>query len=220
MFNWATQKYLKYVFRDMKKECFALKKRILSCNLCTDMSGLKENGLKYGFPKHESKISILIIGESPPRIGFFYDLTTKYSRFREKIFELLSKSGFGEITTLEEFESYGFYLVDTINCRWDKKMNHKLQKSTFTKCSNFLATQISILKPKAIITLGNFAREALWFENVKDEIDRLGIQFKNIITLQFPIGAGKYLTETDASRIRKLKILRSSISINKSISEK
>lgn len=189
----------------MNKEGIALRDSIMSCNLCIGTSGLKETGLNYDFPKHRRKDTILLIAESPPVKGFFYDKSIEYSRFREKIYKLLRESGFGNISSLQEFDNKGFYLVDTINCRWDKKINYKLHESIFKNCSYFLAAHIRLLKPKAIITLGKIAKEALWYENVKTEIDQLNIPFKNILALEFPLGAGKFKLETDILRIEKLK---------------
>lgn len=180
---------------------------ISACDLCKNykLPGLcikqKETGLKYGYPKTEVKI--LLIAESPPVNGFFYDTETE-NRLSKEVFKLLTLSGFGTINTLSDFDSAGFYLADSINCRWNKRESRNLPVSVYKNCFIHLKRQIDYFNPLAVITLGTRASESL--------LKLTKYNFK-ILKLQFPFGVGKYMTETREERIDKLKDFKQQLNL-------
>ena len=61
----------------------------------------------------------------------------------------------------EDFKSKGYFLVDAIKCRLDKKDKIKCSYSGFRKVQpKFLSRELRGLKPKTIVVLGNSAKKA------------------------------------------------------------
>jgi hypothetical protein len=170
--------------------------------LCTDE---KQIGLFYTYPR-SIPINVMFIAESPPKPGngFFYDEQTKSPRFRNRLFELIGRAGLGQVTSLQEFTDKGFYLADAINCRWDKDKKRDLSITIFRNCSVFLKNQIGLFRPRFLVVMGNKAKQALAFSDIKNTIKELRMPETNIIKMSFPLRA---VNETDEKRIKKLKRL-------------
>ena len=189
---------------------------ILNCQLCEHYNSngalcisQKETGLKYGYPNCNTEI--MIIAESPPAPGkgFFYNTSSKNNRLRKKTFDLINKSNLvtQSLKSLGDFDKAGFYLADAINCRWDKSISKSLSKSVFTNCSKFLIRQINLLKPRAIITFGKKAKKSIEFTDDQKIIYQINLSSTKIINLQFPLGNGRYMNETDDDRIKVMRTL-------------
>ncbi len=78
-----------------------------------------------------ARIRILMVGESPPRCGFFYDLRveTRLSKAVRSVFEGLYGAYRSKLEFLEDFKERGFYLHDLFEER-GKKLNKKLKKTS------------------------------------------------------------------------------------------
>lgn len=184
-------------------------RRIRSCKSCTDLEKTgalcinnKQTGLSYMYPKN-IPINVMFVAESPPKPGkgFFYDEQTKSPRFRNKVFKLINSAELGPIHSLKDFTDKGFYLTDAINCRWNKDEKKDLSIEIFRNCSVFLEDQIKLFKPRFIVAMGNKAKQALVFDNIKKTLGELRIPKKNIIKISFPLRAAN---ERDEERIEKL----------------
>ncbi len=187
-------------------------KSVKACRLCDGIDkkgGLciseKEIGLAYMHPVN-SPIKIFFIAESPPKPGhgFFYDEKSLNTAFRRKIFELINLANLGQVSDLLDFNGKGYYLADSINCRWDKKKKAALPKRIFRNCSIYLEEQLRLLRPQWIVAMGGKAKETLAFENIESTIKEMKIEH-NIISFSFPLGVGRYMTEKDEDRVEKLR---------------
>lgn len=134
------------------------------CHLLTKNGQLcinqKQTGLTYNYPRNEN-IKVMLVAESPPKPGngFFYNNSTN-NWFRGVVFKLinLSKLTNKHINNLNDFDAAGFYLADSINCRWDKNASTgTLSNQVFKNCCDYLIRQIALLRPQAIITFGKKA---------------------------------------------------------------
>ncbi len=190
-----------------------IRRSLSECRLCQglDRSGglcidKKEIGLNYMYPLN-IPIKILFVAESPPKPGngFFYDETSRNTLFRETVFDLINSAGFGPVTKLYEFNQKGYYLADAINCRWDKGKSQHLRTGVYLNCSKYLEQQINLFKPECIVAMGAKARNSLIFENVTRSIQGAGILPSNIVVMSFPLGVGRYMKETHAERVEKLR---------------
>jgi uracil-DNA glycosylase len=110
----------------------------------------------------DGNIKVLFIAESPPWSGkqsYFYNPNTleKSSGLRKGVFKYL------KIKSLEEFRGEGYFLIDAIKCRLNKKKsNTNVSKEVSKTCSEqFLEREIRELKTKTIFVLGNSAKKAL-----------------------------------------------------------
>ena len=105
-------------------------------------------------------VKVLFIAESPPWQGYFYDQKTGNNQIclRTEVLNHLN------LTSLTEFRTKGYYLIDAIKCRLKKpKGQKKVPKEVLRICSKkFLETEINELKPHTIFVLGTSAKEALW----------------------------------------------------------
>ena len=166
--------------------------------LCIDQ---KEIGLDYIYPR-KTPINILFVAESPPRPGngFFYDLRYTSHMFRNKLFKLINESGLGPVCTLDAFRDSGYYLADSLNCRWNKPKRNYLPVRIFQNCSLYLAQQIDLFKPKYIVAMGNKASNSLSYPLVEEAINKIGMPDDNIIEMSFILVAPN---ETDAQRVEK-----------------
>jgi len=129
-------------------------------------------------PKTEGReIKCLLIAESPPPVGYFYDNDFSRRRpLRAEIFKLLnieySKSG------LFDFKKRGCFLIDAIKLRIRKKTNgKKLHHSDLLEladCSaGLLRKEIDKLRPKEIWIMGRVAKRSFLqaFSDFKGESD-------------------------------------------------
>ena len=72
-----------------------------------------------------------------------------------------------EITGLDRSH---FALINSVNCRPGTKAIHKPTPSEIEICSKWLRKAIKILEPKIILSLGNYARRALFDINFKSHM--------------------------------------------------
>ena len=128
----------------------------------------KINSMKKPFVKFQveeiwkpKQVEVLFIAESPPWNGkqsYFYNQNTCDNRtnLRKEVLSLLN------LKSLEEFRTNGYYLIDVIKCRLDKRVEKNVPKEVLTTCSDqFLKKEIKQLKSKKIFVLGNTAKKAL-----------------------------------------------------------
>ena len=109
-----------------------------------------------------NSISVLFIAESPPwdRNGnqpYFYNNTyEKRAGLRQEVLKHLN------LVSLEDFKDKGYFLIDAIKCRLNKKDRSNVPQAVLNECSaRFLGREIKELKPKTLFVLGNSAKKAL-----------------------------------------------------------
>jgi uncharacterized phage protein (TIGR02220 family) len=111
--------------------------------------------------KPKNGINVLFIAESPPWNGkqrYFYnpDIVEKRTNLRKEVLRHLN------LKTLEEFRDNGYFLIDAIKCRLNKKEKKNVPTQVLQNCSaKFLQREITQLKPQTIFVLGNSAKRAL-----------------------------------------------------------
>lgn len=181
----------------------ALQKCLDEVNSCTKCAGICEAigpygqdiGLNYIDPVFP--VEVLFVAESPPPVkdNFFYNEKATDTRFRERLFKLINLAGMKTANSIEEFNLRGYYLADTINCRWNKdkkkvKQPSQKQLDTFTSnCLNFMRIQLELLKPKSIVFMGKLAEEARNSKSLRTIVSELKISDKHIIEIPFIITA-------------------------------
>jgi hypothetical protein len=107
------------------------------------------------------QVKVLFVAESPPwdKERYFYkpDMTGNGTNLQKELFRYLN------VNSLEEFKSRGYYLIDAIKCRLNKRGGKEhIPDSVLTTCAGtFLLAEIEELKPDAIFVLGNSAKKAL-----------------------------------------------------------
>ncbi|MGA2681572.1 MAG: uracil-DNA glycosylase family protein [Candidatus Bathyarchaeia archaeon] len=160
-------------------------------------------------------VNVLFIAESPPwdRIAkqpYFYNVSDERNAGLRK--EVLKHLNFGH---LEEFRDKGYFLIDAIKCRLNKKDRSNIPLAVLETCSTkFLGREISVLRPKVIFVLVNSAKMALQGlhgisefsdfkelinHNVTDEFDKMLCGYRVILCV-YPGGQ---------TRKYKLRIRRS-----------
>ena len=185
---------------------------IRECSICRNLTKAgalsveeKEVGLDYSFP-NKVPIEILFIAESPPapEKGFFYDQTSSNTIFRTKLFNLINRAGLGEVRTISDFNEKGFYLADSINCRWDKSLSSSLSNQVFENCSVHLAKQIDLFQPRNIVAMGENSQTSLKYQPVQNALEKIDLDPRRIIKMSFILVAPN---ETDEQRIAKLRTI-------------
>lgn len=107
------------------------------------------------------RVNVLFVAESPPWNGeqrYFYNTirTKKQAGLRKEVLKHL------DCLSLEAFKGKGYFLVDAIKCRINKKDNATVPSKVLKNCrAKFLGKEIRTLKPKVIFVLGNSAKKAL-----------------------------------------------------------
>jgi uncharacterized phage protein (TIGR02220 family) len=108
-----------------------------------------------------SHVKVLFVAESPPwdKERYFYkqDMTGNGTNLQKELFRYLN------LTSLEEFKARGYYLIDAIKCRLNKRNGkEQVPKTVLAACAEtFLLDEIEELKPTTIFALGNSAKKAL-----------------------------------------------------------
>jgi hypothetical protein len=199
-----------------KNEIRKIKRDVHSCRLCEglDETGAlcidqKEIGLDYDdYSPKTFPINILFVAESPPKPGngFFYDANYQNLPFRERLFTILNGAELLSVLTLDGFRNKGYYLADSINCRWDKGLRNYLLVSVFRNCSTFLVRQIEIFRPKFIVAIGNSAQKTIHCEVVQEAIQNAKIPDDNIVEMSCIVVASN---ETDEDRVAHLQPITS-----------
>lgn len=149
--------------------CMNLTSKIDFCRKCFDSEfSNRLNFVEKPFVKFQveeiwkpEQVKVLFVAESPPWNGkqsYFYNQNQGDNRtnLRKEVLSLLN------LKSLEEFKTKGYYLIDVIKCRLNKKVKKNIPKEAITTCSHqFLEKEIKQLKPKKIFVLGNTAKKAL-----------------------------------------------------------
>lgn len=110
--------------------------------------------------KPKTGIKVLFIAESPPWNGnqryFYHEIDEKRTNLRKEVLRHLN------LKNLKEFKEEGYFLIDAIKCRINKKGKKKVPKQALKDCSDqFLMKEITNLKPQTIFVLGKSAKQAL-----------------------------------------------------------
>jgi hypothetical protein len=106
-------------------------------------------------------VKVLFLAESPPwdKERYFYkqDMTGNGTNLQKELFRYLN------LTSLEDFRGRGYYLIDAIKCRLNKRggKDHVPSSVLATCAGTFLSEEIRELKPPTIFVLGNSAKNAL-----------------------------------------------------------
>ena len=107
------------------------------------------------------QVKVLFVVESPPWNGnqaYFYNQNSRNKRtnLRIEVLKLLN------LKSLIEFKNRGYYLIDAIKCRLNKREEKKVPTEVLLICSDqFLEKEIKQLNPEKIFVLGNTAKKAL-----------------------------------------------------------
>ena len=124
-----------------------LKKRVENCKKC----GLCEtrNNTVFGEGPQE-KCKVMIVGEAP---GEDEDLSGRpfIGKAGQLLTDILEKGG--------NIRRESIYITNTVKCRPPDNRNPSVQEIAF--CRDFLESQILLLCPKIIVTLGNVPTKAL-----------------------------------------------------------
>jgi hypothetical protein len=108
-----------------------------------------------------NQVTVLFVAESPPwdKERYFYkqDMTGNGTNLQKELFRYLN------LCSLEEFKARGYYLIDSIKCRLNKRGGKEhVPHQVLTACAGtFLLAEIKELKPQTIFVLGNSAKKAL-----------------------------------------------------------
>ena len=146
-----------------------LTRKLNFCKKCLDLEfSSRLNFVGKPFVKFQveeiwkpKQVKVLFVAESPPWNGkqsYFYNQNQGDNRtnLRKEVLSLLN------LKSLEEFKTKGYYLIDVIKCRLNKKVKKNIPKEVIMTCSDqFLEKEIKQLKPKKIFVLGNTAKKAL-----------------------------------------------------------
>jgi hypothetical protein len=106
-------------------------------------------------------VKVLFIAESPPwdKERYFYklDMMGNGTNLQKELFRYLG------ISSLEEFKDRGYFLIDAIKCRLNKRSGKEhVPQTVLDACREaFLQQEIQDLKPEVIFVLGNSAKKAL-----------------------------------------------------------
>ena len=108
-----------------------------------------------------SRIKVLFLAESPPwdKERYFYkqDMTGNGTNLQKELFHYLN------LASLEEFKGRGYFLIDAIKCRLNKRNSKEhVPQQVLSACADaFLLEEIREIAPEAIFVLGNSAKKAL-----------------------------------------------------------
>lgn len=140
--------------------------RLQSCDQCRRFEGkiaIDKPYLRFQVEEkwRPSQVKVLFIAESPPwdRERYFYkqDMTGNNTNLQKELFKYLN------LSSLEDFKARGYYLIDAIKCRLNKRSGKEhVPQAVLSACgANFLLEELQELKPAMIFVLGNSAKKAL-----------------------------------------------------------
>jgi hypothetical protein len=174
--------------------------KVNSCSKCEGICEAigpygQDIGLNYVVPV--IPVEIFFVAESPPSMkgNFFYNEKATDTCFRKRLFNLINLAGLKTVNSTKEFNSRGYYLTDTINCRWNKNKKAVKQPSQkqldriTSNCINFLKIQLEALKPKSIVFMGKLAKKARRSKALMSVISELEIIDTRIIEIPFILTA-------------------------------
>lgn len=108
-----------------------------------------------------SRVKVLFVAESPPwdKERYFYkkDMTGNGTNLQKELFRYL------DLASLEDFKGRGYFLIDAIKCRLNKRYGkeHVPSDVLFTCADTFLLQEIQEIRPETLFVLGNSAKTAL-----------------------------------------------------------
>jgi uracil-DNA glycosylase len=163
--------------------------------------------------KPENGIKVLFVAESPPWNGkeryFYNEIEDKRANLRKEVLRRL------DLETLKEFKKEGYFLIDAIKCRLDKRAKKNVPKEVLKSCSDrFLMKEVTSLKPLIVFVLGNSAKQALQqhplFEELRhhkvtEDFDKILSGYRVILSV-YPGGktrAHEFKIKKDFSRLSK-----------------
>jgi uracil-DNA glycosylase len=144
--------------------------KIASCQECiySERAGrIKTIDKPYVFFQVDKKwlpkqgVKVLFVAESPPWNGerrYFYNTLSigKRAGLRKEVLRWLN------LPSIEAFKEDGYFLIDAIKCRLNKKNYSSVPSEVLKKCSaKFLGEEIRIFRPETVFVLGNSAKKAL-----------------------------------------------------------
>jgi hypothetical protein len=140
--------------------------KLQSCDQCRRFEGkiaLDKPYLRFQVEEKwcPSHVRVLFVAESPPwdKERHFYkqDMTGNGTNLQKELFDYLN------LASLEEFKGRGYYLIDAIKCRLNKRGGKEnVPHEILSVCAcTFLLEEIMDLKPETIFVLGNSAKKAL-----------------------------------------------------------
>jgi len=154
-----------------------LREKILTCNKCETL-GIKfrferEDNLNFAYKYKPDKLKFLWIVESPPKSDsprYFYrpELTAFDSLFRETMKALGIPVTNPKTAALEEFQSRGNFLIDSMKCPADKSNSH-LKPQMRMNCKDILKEEILLLNPENILIIKADVYDPV--KNLLSEID-------------------------------------------------
>lgn len=137
-----------------------------SCDRCRGFEGkiaIDKPYLRFQVEQkwRPSPVKVLFVAESPPwdKERYFYkqDMTGNGTNLQKELFQYLN------LSSLEEFKARGYYLIDAIKCRLNKRGGKEhIPQEVLSVCgTTFLLDELQELKPETIFVLGNSAKKAL-----------------------------------------------------------
>jgi uracil-DNA glycosylase len=140
--------------------------KLESCDQCRSFEGkiaIDKPYLRFQVEKRWKPrvVKVLFVAESPPwdKDRYFYkqDMTGNGTNLQRELFRYL------KLSSLEEFKGRGYYLIDAIKCRLNKRGDEEhIPPDVLSFCADtFLLQEIQEIKPETIFVLGNSAKKAL-----------------------------------------------------------
>lgn len=124
------------------------------------------------------EVKCLLIAESPPRLPPFYFYNDKtMGNLKTELFKLLGIESDTILSRLTEFKERGFFLIDTVKCRCNKRGRSTIPSPIVRTCARkFLQSEISFLKPRKICILGRTALTGLGEVEGFEELKEFGVR--------------------------------------------
>ena len=150
------------------KEFFSIDEEISKCNLCANMVEHFPNSKTISFGKNNN---IVILGEAPANNGWrksgkaWYDMNNKL---------LPSGIVMQKLLDIIDIKLEDTYFLETIKCY---PKNRKYLKLCGKNCKQYLIKQLSIIKPKIILSLGDAASKTILDIKYKKFSDIVGKEF-------------------------------------------
>lgn len=150
------------------KNLFNIDKEISKCNLCTDMVEHFPNSKTISFGKNNN---IVILGETPANNGWrksgkaWYDMNNKL---------LPSGIVMQKLLNILDVKLEDTFFLETIKCY---PKNRKYLKHCSENCKQYLIKQLSIIKPRIILSLGDAASKTILDIKYKKFSDIVGKEF-------------------------------------------
>lgn len=157
------------------RACVTIKPRYAEIINTQEKPSIEFEVLKKWIPR---KVKCLLIAESPPRkppLYFYNDKTM--GNLKTELFKLLGIESDTILSRLTEFKERGFFLIDTVKCRCDKRGRSTIPSPIVRTCARkFLQNEISFLKPRKICVVGRTALTGLGEVEEFEELKKYSIR--------------------------------------------